>query len=91
MNLVCKIRYLLSQKRCSDIYDMTKEARSIAEKIETQDKERKKVAAVASLEHKKLSLLSHTTPLIDVAIHNEDTIVMWTKKQLQDMLAEVFH
>ena len=70
--------------------DRAKEARSLAKKVEThQDskEERKKVvAAVKSLEQKKLSILPHITPLIDAAIHNEDTITMWTNKQLQDML-----
>ena len=32
------------------------------------------------------SLLPNLTPMIDAAVHNEDTIVMWTNKQLQDML-----
>ena len=32
------------------------------------------------------SLLPHITPMIDAAVHNEDTIVMWTHKKLQDML-----
>jgi hypothetical protein len=36
------------------------------------------------------SLLPHLTPMIDAAVHNEDTIVMWTKKQLQDMLRYYF-
>ena len=67
--------------------DRAKKARrSIANKVETQEKERKKVTAIASLEQKKLSILPHITPLIDAAIHNEDTIAMWTNKQLQDML-----
>ena len=71
--------------------DRAKEAMSIANKVETQDKERKKVAAIASLEQKKLSILPHITPLIDAAIHNEDTIAMWTNKQSAPGHDEVFH
>ena len=46
------------------------------------------MAAVASsLEPKKLALVAYITPLIeDAAIHDENTFVMWTNKQLQDML-----
>ena len=46
------------------------EARTIAKKVDT--KERKKGAAVSSLEQKKLALVPHISPLIDTAIHNED-------------------
>ena len=56
--------------------DRAKEARSLAKKVEThQDskEERKKVvAAVKSLEQKKLALVPHISPLVDTAIHNED-------------------
>ena len=51
-----------------------------------QDKERKKMTVVASLEQKKFSILPHKAPLADAAKNNKDTIVMWTNKQLQDML-----
>ena len=58
--------------------------------VETQDKERKKLAAVASLEQKKLPIVPQPyrlNPLIYAAIiQNEYTIFMWTSKQLQEML-----
>ena len=72
--------------------DWAKEERSIANKVETQGKEGKKLAAVASLDQKKLSILLDIFSLIDAAIKNEDLIAMvWTNKQLQDIHVEVFH